>query len=169
MSAPLVRIPVGAVVERRKAASQWIDFTWMPVAVLQGAPDAAPWTILGRNGDTTTFYAGGAEVGLHKSETGLYRDNLATGEPGLWVVLAEAEGEPPYKLVTVTADPAEGEGYTASSSYIVEKVPMPQPLQEAVAAFIAEHHVEQQFFKRKRDRVDPEALARRRGYGDHDE
>ena len=33
-STPLVSIPVGVVVARRKAASQWIDFTWSPVAVL---------------------------------------------------------------------------------------------------------------------------------------
>ena len=45
---------------------------------------------------------------------------------------------------------------------------VPQPIQEIVAAFVAEHHVERVFFKRKRDRQDPESLARR-GYGDHDE
>ena len=38
---------------------------------------------------------------------------------------------------------------------------MPKPMQEAVAAFVAEHHVEQVFVKRKRDRANPEALARR--------
>jgi len=30
-----------------------------------------------------------------------------------------------------------------------------------IDAFVAEHHVEQPFYKRKRDRADPEALARR--------
>jgi hypothetical protein len=30
-----------------------------------------------------------------------------------------------------------------------------------LAAFIAKHHVETPFVKRKRDRADPEALARR--------
>jgi hypothetical protein len=38
---------------------------------------------------------------------------------------------------------------------------MPQPITELVAAFVGEHHVERQFFKRKRDRADPEALGRR--------
>ena len=42
----LTRIPVGVVVERRKAASPWIDFTWKPVAVLAGEPEASPWTRL---------------------------------------------------------------------------------------------------------------------------
>jgi Protein of unknown function (DUF3305) len=160
-SAPLARIAVGVVVARRKAASQWIDFTWAPVAVLHGVPETEPWTELRRDGETTTFYAGSAEVALHPSETALYRDNLATGEPLLWVVLAETGGEPPYQVVAVTADPSEGESYTETAAYLVEPVPMPSAIQEIVAAFFAEHHVERQFFKRKRDRADPESLARR--------
>ena len=44
---------------------------------------------------------------------------------------------------------------------LVETVPMPDLIREAVAAFVAEHHVEQVFIKRKRDRADPQALARR--------
>ena len=165
---PLMRIPVGVVVARRKAASQWIDFTWTPDAVLHGVPEAAPWTVLRSEDETTIFYAGAAEVELYRSETTYYRDNLATGSPLLWVVMAASEGDPPYQLVAVTADPAEGEGFAESAANLVESVPMPGTIQEIVAAFVAEHHVERQFFKRKRDRQDTESLARR-GYGDHDD
>jgi Protein of unknown function (DUF3305) len=166
---PLMRIPVGVVVARRKAASQWIDFTWTPDAVLHGVPEAAPWTVLRQEGEETTmFYAGAAEIELYRTETTYYRDNLATGAPLLWVVMEPAEGWPPHRLVTVTADPAEGEGFSESAANLVETVPMPGTIAEIVAAFVAEHHVERQFFKRKRDRQDTESLARR-GYGDHDE
>lgn len=165
---PLVRIPVGVVVERRKAASQWIDFTWAPKSVLQGVPDAEPWTVLQSDDETTMFYAGSADIQLYRSESGYYRDNLATGTPSLWVVLASTESDPPYRLVTVTADPSEGEGLAESAANLVEQVPMPQAIVETVAAFIAQHHVEREFFKRKRDNQDMESLARR-GYGDHDE
>jgi hypothetical protein len=165
---PLMRIPVGVVVARRKAASQWIDFTWTPDAVLHGVPEAAPWTVLRSEDETTIFYAGAAEVELYRSETTYYRDNLASGAPSLWVVMAAAEGDPPYQLVAVTADPAEGEGFAESAANLVESVPMPGTIQEIVAAFVAEHHVERQFIKRKRDRQDTESLARR-GYGDHDD
>jgi Protein of unknown function (DUF3305) len=165
---PLARIPVGVVVARHKAASQWIDFTWAPVSVLHGVPDAEPWTVLRSEGEATMFYAGSAEIALYRTETTYYRDNLASGAPSLWVVMTGTGGDPPYQLVTVTADPAEGEGFTESAANLVEQVPMPQPIQEIVAAFVAEHHVERQFFKRKRDRQDTESLARR-GYGDHDE
>ncbi len=165
---PLARIPVGVVVARHKAASQWIDFTWAPVAVLHGVPEAEAWTVLRAEGEATMFYAGAAEIGLYRSETGYYRDNLGSGAPSLWVVMTPTESDPPYQLVTVTADPAEGEGFSESAANLVEQVPMLPSIQEIVAAFVAEHHVERQFFKRKRDRQDTESLARR-GYGDHDE
>lgn len=156
----LVNIPVGVVVERRKAASPWIDFTWQPVAVLPGEPEAKPWSVLNVAQDTTTFYAGPAQIEFHAAETGNYRDNLAAG-PLLWVVLRPTGGEPPYNVMRVTADPSEGEGFTAAGDDMVETVPMPEPIRTALEAFVAEHHVERPFFKRQRDRADPEALGRR--------
>ncbi len=159
-SPPFVRIPVGVVVERRKAESPWVDFTWRPVAVLDGRPEAAPWTQLGADGETATFYAGGTEIALHRSHTGYYRDNLA-GTAALWVALRPTGVEPPYELLAVTADPDEGEAFTQAGNDLVEMVRMPERIRALVAAFVAEHHVEQEFFKRKRDRADPEALARR--------
>src|SRR4029453_13984577 len=68
------RIAVGVVVERRKARSAWIDFTWKPVTVLAGEPDAAPWTMLSDDGEGATFYAGAAEIGLYRTETTNYRE-----------------------------------------------------------------------------------------------
>ena len=158
---PLARIPVGVVVERRKATSQWIDFTWQPVAVLPGQPDAAPWTVLSVDGETTTFYAGSIDVELYRTETGNYRDNLASGAPSLWVKLRPTGVEPRYELLAVTADPAEGESFTQVGDDLVEAVPMPVAVRDTIEAFIAEHHVELPFVKRKRDRADPEALAHR--------
>jgi len=155
------RIPVGVVVERRKAQSQWIDFVWKPVTVLAGLPDAAPWTVLSGDDDGTTFYAGTAEIELYRTETTNYRDNLASGAPFLWVALRPTGVEPPYEIFAVTADPAEGESFTESGSDLVDVVPMPEPVREVVEAFVAEHHVERPFYKRKRDRADPEALVRR--------
>ncbi len=163
------RIEVGVVVERSKAASQWIDFIWRPVTVLHGLPEAAPWTTLGVKGDVTSFYAGSAIVHLYRPETGNYRDNLASGAPSLWVAMQPTESDPPYQLMVVTADPSEGEALTETATNLVEQVPMPETIQVLVAAFVAEHHVEQTFYKRKRDRADPEAMARRRGYGEHEE
>jgi hypothetical protein len=163
---PLARIAVGVVVERRVAISPWIEHVWRPVGVLAGAPDVEPWTSLPGAPGADTFYAGAAEVELYRSETTNYRDNLASGQPSLWVVLRPTGGDPPFTVVRVTADPAEGEAFTETATDLVEAVPMPEPVAEAVSAFVAEHHVERTFQKRKRDRADPEALSRRRGEED---
>ena len=160
-SVPLATIAVGVIVERVKAASPWIDFIWRPTTVLAGQPDSPPWTLLADDGERATFYAGPATVELHRTETAHYRDNLASGSPALWVVLGEISGEPPYVLALVTADPAEGEGMTEAGNHIVEAVPMPNLVRETIAAFVAEHHVEEVFVKRRRDRANPEALGRR--------
>jgi Protein of unknown function (DUF3305) len=159
--APLLRIPVGVVVERRKATSQWVDIVWRPVAVLGGLPDAAPWTPLAGDGETETFYAGGAEIELYRSEADNYRRNLVSAAPAVWVALQETGGDPAYAVAAVTADPAEGEGLTESGQGIIEAVVMPDPVRQTIAAFVAEHHVDRVFKKRTRDRADPEALARR--------
>jgi hypothetical protein len=163
---PLARIAVGVVVERRPATSPWIEHVWRAVNVLAGVPDVAPWTELPGESGATTFYAGTAEVELYRSETTNYRDNLASGRPSLWVVLRPTGADPPFSVVTVTADPAEGEGFTEPAADLVEAVPMPAAVAEAVAAFVAEHHVEHRFEKRRRDRADPEALGRRRRTGE---
>jgi hypothetical protein len=159
--APLAAVAVGVIVERVKAASQWIDYIWRPTTVLAGQPDTAAWTQLADDGERATYYAGPATVELHRTETANYRDNLASGSPALWVVLRVTGAEPPYALYLVTADPAEGEAMTEAGSNIVEPVPMPDIVRDAIAAFVAEHHVEKVFVKRKRDRANPESLGRR--------
>lgn len=158
---PLATIEVGVLVERSKSITPWTDYLWRPVGVLPGAPDTPAWTMLSDDGERAQFYAGTATIEMHRTETTNYRDNLATGEPLLWVVLRPTDGDPPYAVFTVTADSAEGEAMTEAGNDIVESVPMPDAVQDAVAQFINEHHVERQFFKRKRDRANPEALARR--------
>jgi hypothetical protein len=158
---PLGRIPVGVVVERRKGISAWTDYVWRTVAVLPGQPDTAPWTILSEEAGMTIFYAGAAEIELYRTDTTFYRSNLISGTPAVWIALRATGGEPPYTVAAVTADPAEGEGMTETATNLVDQVAMPKAIQELVAAFVIEHHVEEKFVKRKRDRADPEALARR--------
>lgn len=160
MSTALKTMPVGIVVERRKASSQWIDYTWRPIAALGGVPQTEPWTMLSQDGDATTFYAGAATIEFFPSATAQYRDNLA-GDQSLWVVLRPTESDPPYTLLAVTADPSEGEAFTEPGTDLVELVPLPDNVREAMIDFVAEHHVEQPFFKRKRDRANPESLGRR--------
>lgn len=155
------RIPVGVVVERKKARSQWTDYVWRPVAALAGMPETAPWTSLTESDDSATFYAGSTVIELFATETTYYRDNLTSGKPLLWVVLRRSGGEWPYELFKVTADPAEGEAMTETGTDLVETVPMPDTVRDVIADFVLHHHVERPFMKRKRDRVDAEALSKR--------
>jgi hypothetical protein len=157
----LAKMPVGIVVARRKAQSPWIDFTWTAVGALAGLPEATPWTMLSQDDNGATFYAGAADVELYRTETANYRDNLGSGTPQLWVALRPTGVEPPYEVFGVTADPAEGEAWTEAGNDLVDVVPMPEAVRAAIEAFVAEHHVERDFYKRERDRADPEALARR--------
>jgi hypothetical protein len=159
-STALARVTVGVVVERRKARSMWVDFLWRPVSVFVGNPSAAPWTPLDTELETALFYAGQAVIELHRTETTNYRDNLASGAPALWVALHPAASGQPYEILAVTADPAEGEAFTDAGSYLVEAVPMPSEVVEAIVQFIAEHHVERPFVKRRRQPAES-TLARR--------
>lgn len=152
---------VGVIVERRVLKNPWIDHAWAAVAALAGAPSAAPWTVLHQTAELTRYYAGAFEVEFFASETGMYRDNLHSGRPSLWVSLRPADAQPGVVLHLVTADPSEGESLTETGTDIIETVPMPVEIQQRLAAFVEAHHVERPFVKRKRNRADPEAMARR--------
>jgi hypothetical protein len=157
---PDLSIPVGVVIERRKAASPWADFLWRPRAVLSGVPDAAAGTLLVAEQDIASFYGGAADIDLYRSESNNYRDNLSSTAPLLWVALKPTGGDPPWAVAAVTADPAEGEGLAGAAELVVEAVPMPETVRDLVTAFVAAHPVDRVFEKRKHDRADAEALAR---------
>jgi hypothetical protein len=154
------RFEIGVIAAKRKLKSAWASHAWLPHSVLPAAPATAPWTRLAAEGEDEIFYAGAAELRLYPSETSHYRDNLGSGRPSLWVALREVAGDE-HEVSTVTADPYEGEALAGAIGEIIEAVPMPAEIQAQVAAFVEAHHVERPFIKRKRDRADPEALARR--------
>jgi hypothetical protein len=165
---PLVRIPVGVIVERRRATSAWAEFIWRPSAVLPGVPETPPWTALETEAHRTTFYAGAVEILLYRTDSAGYRDNLRSDAPVLWVTLRPTgDAERPYEITAATADPGEGEGYSESVGNLVEALPMPDAIRSIIACFVAEHHVDRPFFKRQRDRANLEALSApaRNGHG----
>ena len=153
------RFDVGVLIAKRKLKSPWADHAWLPHAVLPAVPETPPGTKLSTDEREEIFYAGPAEVTLHSSETSHYRDNLTSGRPALWVSMRQVGGDD-YEVASVTADPYEGEALAGAIGEIVEPVPMPPDIQARIAAFFEAFHVERPFFKRKRDRADPEAMAR---------
>jgi hypothetical protein len=74
-----------------------------------------------------------------------------------------------YKLLAVTADPAEGEAFADAGNDLVETVPMPAVITETIGDFVALHHVERPFSKRRRERATSQAPARRGDGGESEE
>lgn len=152
---------IGIVVERRVLDNPWVDHAWKPVAALAGAPAAAPWTVLAETPQATRYYAGAFGLEFFAADTTMYRENLRSGRPSLWVSLRPVTTAPGVVLQLVTADPGEAEALTEPGTDVIDTVPMPREVQERLAAFVEAHHVERPFVKRQQDHADPEALARR--------
>jgi hypothetical protein len=155
-------LPVGVLVERRPSASRWVDHAWRAVEVLEQAPEVPDWTVLREEAGRTLFFAGAAEVALHPTDTDNYKHNLEAATPLVWVVLRPGETPAGLKLQSVTVDPGEAHIHADVGNDLVESLPMPPGLRAATAEFVARHHKERAFHKRRRDTADPEALARRR-------
>jgi hypothetical protein len=161
-----VTVPVGVVVERRRGATPWAEWVWRPVAVLLDLPEAAPWTVLRDEGEAALFYAGSADITLFPTDTDNYRHTLQQEPPLLWVVLRPDPSAPVgWRLQAVTVDAGEAEIYGESPADLLEALPLPAPLVALLEDYVARHHKERIFHKRKRDRANPEALAQRRPGG----
>jgi len=150
---------VGVIVERRLSASKWADWTWKPCQIIEGAAVAEPFSLVRETGDGgQLFFAGSADIVLHRKETESYRLNL-NGDRVLYVVLGSGdETDTPWVLQAVTASPFEAQDHLDSGDGIVEALPMPPSLVELVEAFCAFHHQDEPFIKRKRDRIKVEEL-----------
>jgi hypothetical protein len=144
---------VGVVLRRRSIDNPWIDHMWSPLMLLDDVPATAPWTVLSSEADAAIYYAGSASIDLFSSDTANYRDNLADGEPRIWVALRRPDGGAELELTKVTADPTEGEAMFESGCDVIGTVPMSPDIASWIAAFVDEFHVERAFHKRKRDRT----------------
>ena len=145
-------MPVGVVVRKTPGVTKWSKWSWAVSAVLPGAGQAEN-RILRTKGDSTEYHFSTVNIELHGAETEAYMTGLASKIPSVYVVLREQAGaEIPLEVLLVTASPYEAQDYTDSGEEIVEKVPMPVGLIAWVRDFIENHHVEEAFVKRKRDK-----------------
>lgn len=151
---------VGVVATRRPPVTRWGSGELRPTAILPAEPATPANTMLSDQNGAQLWYLGARDVVLYQGDTGHHQDNLQSGRPALWVAL---RGQDPARaeVVCVTADPYEGEGLASDLDLMVEAVPMPDAIQEQVAAFVAKHHIEIPFKKRKRAPADPNAMVAR--------
>ena len=172
----VLSITLGVVIARDRIDHPWQEHAWRPVSVFLNAPEASQWRELRREEKSVHYHAATMALELHAKETIGYQANLETGSPLVYVVLREtSDSARPMQVAAITASPYDAEvyGYDMGSE-IVGTVAMPDPLIELLEAFVAEHHVEEPFVKRQRQRhhraeehkfgQEPiEALRQRRG------
>jgi Protein of unknown function (DUF3305) len=163
MSADAV-MPVSVVIERRATDNQWDDHLWRPVGVLPRT-DAETAKLLASGEGWDHFHGGVLDLELFRGETEGYLSNLSQDLPVIYVVLRrndEAQGLH-YEPFLVTACPYEAMGYTQGGDDIVEGVPMPPEVMAWVREFVAVHHVDVPFKKRKNQRHQDDYGGKRPG------
>jgi hypothetical protein len=141
-------LDIGVIVARRKSCTGWVDSVWVPAAALAAAPELAPGAFLGAAEGDELYYAGAGTISLYSSETSHYRDNIRSSSPSVWVALKPGESFP--VIQTVTVDPYEGEALAEIYGAGLDALPMPASLRQVVSEFVAHHHVERTFVKRRR-------------------
>lgn len=144
-------LPLGVVMQKRPGVTRWAKWIWSARAVLPGAAPAQ-WSEMRREGDTIEYHAGTLDLVLHATDTEAYLHGLHARDPSVYVIMRECTGAAPLELVLVTVSPYEAQDYADSGEEIIEKVPMPAAVRALVEDFIAAHHREETFKKRKRDK-----------------
>ena len=152
-----VSIPLGIVIRKAPGVTRWVDHVWKAVAVLPGA-GPAHWKKLRCDGDVIEYHAATVPLELFRTDTEAYLHGLSTKIPAIYVVMRESEGADPLDVVLTTASPYEAQDYADTGEELVEKVPMPEGLVAWIRDYVEQHHEDEVFIKRRRDksRVDRE-------------
>lgn len=145
---------MGVVVAREAIDNPWVSHRWRPIQLLLDAPAGNDWLELSRSPGQILYLAGITALDLHRKETSAYRRNLAADTPYVFVVLRDdpAAGLDFPVLHLVTASPDDVQAYGASGVEIIEQVPMPEPLMALLHRFIDQHHIDEPFIKRQRNK-----------------
>lgn len=152
---PKESIKLGVIAISHPPVTRWATRVLRPMAVLPLAPQIAPGTLMRENQGVETWYLGLHDLVLYVGDAGHYKDNLTSRQPSVWVALRDRA-----QVQMITADPYEGEGLASDPSLVVDAVPMPDVLVAKLTEFVAAHHVEVPFKKRKRTAAVPEADPR---------
>ena len=150
---------LGVVIRRSPGVTRWARWSWRATDVLPGAAPA-DWKVLRTEGDATLFHAATRTLTLYPSDTEAYVHELQTRQPSVYAILRQVDGRPaaPLDVVAVTASPYEAQDYADSGEELVEKVAMPPAVLAWVTDFVAQHHTEEAFVKRRRDKSRVDAV-----------
>lgn len=147
-------IRLGVVIARDKIDNPWQEYLWRPVSVFLNAPEAPEWRELRRGPASIEYHAATLPLELHAKDTPGYQANLGEETPSVYVILRDRpeNADRPVDVALITASPHEAEAYGHASEERVGAVAMPDALAELLAAFVAEHHVDEPFVKRQRQK-----------------
>ncbi len=177
---PTTSIAIGVLAERRKIDHPWQDYEWEPVGVWAHAPKIDTVQELRRGEDFVQYHLATEPLELFRKETEAYKVNLDEAQPVIYVILREdedADDGAPMLVHLVTASPFEAQDYLDSGDEIVARLDMPKDVEAVIRAFVEAHHVEEQFKKRRRDRLvledhkfgqEPIFETRKRALKEHD-
>ena len=101
------------------------------------------------------YHAATLPLELWRTDTEAYLAGLSARVPTVGVILRESDNATaaePLELLTVTASPYETQDYADTGEDIVELVTMPEGLVAWIRDFVEEHHEEEVFVKRRRDK-----------------
>jgi hypothetical protein len=146
-------IRVGVIVRRQPGVTRWAKVVWQAVGLI---PFAGPgsWQELRREGEVIDYHAATANLTLWRTDTEAYLVALNGRPPSVFAILRPGRERPSLLMVTASAN--EAQDYADNGEDIVERLTMPEGLEAWVRDFVARHHVEEEFVKRKRkgDRTD---------------
>ena len=165
MSERKATLPIGVVVRKQPGVTRWAKWVWRVVDVLPGA-GPAEWHELRREGETVEYHAGTCLMEVHRADTEAYLVALSNDPPCVYVVMRPNEepgAEHEFEVFMVTASAYEAQDYLDSGEEMVEAVPMPPSLIGWLSDFVGRHHKDEEFVKRRRDRVDTERVEDGRG------
>jgi hypothetical protein len=147
-----ISMPLGIVVRRVPGVTRWVRHVWKAVAVMPGA-GVGEWKELRRDGDTVEYHAATLPLELFRTDTEAYLHGLSTKIPSIYVVMRESGGDHPLEFVLATASPYEAQDYADTGEELVEKVAMPEGLVAWIRDYVQEHHEDEVFVKRRRNKT----------------
>jgi hypothetical protein len=142
-------LPVSVILERRPAASRWIDHVWSATGITIGRqPATAEARPVRTEGDTAFFLVGGLDVTLFRDECESYYYNLVSDSPRAYVLAhVEGDGQPPQPFrVSMSFDEAHAYLEGEDEVYAVD---VPPELYRWAEAFVIANYFPEKKTKRK--------------------
>ena len=143
-------LPLAIVMQRRPSRSRWVDFVWEPIGALSGEHGVQVKLLVEQEGLAQWLYPG-FSLELHRDETEGYFENVAAGDPRVFV-LWRMDGDRALPLF-VTASLAEASRWL-DAGHSVDGVPMPPE----VFAWVGEY-VERNYRPEPRKRIKPRSFV----------